>query len=57
MKYFCNHCFSEIPELQTPGEEINTDFTCPKCAKEMDNLLRSAREIQRSLQSYIKQFT
>lgn|GEM_PF-5037764 len=57
MKYFCNHCRKEIPELKTPGEDSNHDFTCPKCAKDMDNLLRSAREIQRSLQSYINQYS
>lgn len=54
MIYVCNTCGKTIPELNTPGDEVNKDFICPKCSKEVDNLLTTAKAIHLSLASHFK---
>lgn len=44
MIYVCNHCRKVIPELNTPGDEVNNNFLCPKCAKDVQDLLEDQRD-------------
>lgn len=52
MIFMCTICGKRIRELETPGEGVNTDLICPACAKEIDNLLKSAKTIYYSLQKH-----
>ena len=49
MIYVCNHCGLPINELRTLGDDVNKDLICPKCAKEIEDLLKNAKKIQLAL--------
>lgn len=53
MIFECNHCGKEIPELRTDGDEINHEFICPACTKDLREFFRRANEIQHLLQAHI----
>ena len=44
MIFVCMNCRKIIPELNTPGDEVNKNFLCPKCAKEVQELLKDQRD-------------
>ena len=54
MIFVCNNCREVIPELNTPGDDVNKNFMCPKCAKEFKETLNKVRKkILDSFNSFI----
>ena len=49
MIYVCNNCGRLINELNTPGDEVNKDLVCPECSKDLQELLKRAKQIQSAL--------
>ena len=44
MIYVCMNCRKIIPELNTPGDEVNKNFLCPGCAKDVQDSLKRQKE-------------
>jgi len=44
MIYVCCNCRKVITELNTPGDEVNRNFLCPGCAKEVNENLKKHRD-------------
>lgn len=44
MIYKCAKCNREIERLRTPGEKVNTDFFCKKCAFERHDAYTANQE-------------
>ena len=45
MIWKCNVCHEEIEALRTPGDEINNNFICPRCAKGVRETLNKAKKL------------
>ena len=44
MIFVCMNCRKLIPELNTPGDEVNKNFLCPKCAKAVNDDLKKHKD-------------
>lgn len=54
MIFVCNHCDTEMKELRTPGTGIDHSLICPNCSRDLNELLKKAREIQHYLMAHFK---
>jgi len=53
MIFECNLCGKPMHELNTPGDEINDNLICPKCAKEIKQALDQIKKIKTSIHDLI----
>lgn len=44
MIYKCNLCGKLMHELNTPGDEINSNFICPPCANDIKKTLAKVKQ-------------
>ena len=49
MIFNCNLCGDKMDNLTTPGDEINDNLICPKCAKQIMEAIHRIKKLRTSV--------